>query len=1343
MTKTDPTPTEHLSALREAILAKFNLEEVRTLVFDLSVNYDDLRGDTISAKVQALLEHLEKRGRVLDLLALLKQLRPKENWDSFLPAQPDAHSPYKGLQFFDEEDADLFFGREQLTAELVDYLRNYRFLAIVGASGSGKSSVVRAGVIPKVKSGAIAEDGLRSGTWKVHIITPTEHPLQTLATSLTHDSESVTAAITLADDLRQDSRSLDIYVSRLLEGQPNSHILLVVDQFEELFTQCDDLEERRLFVENLVTAVTSGKQGRLLLILTLRADFYAFAVQYESLRPLLETRQKIVGAMNQEELRQAIEGPAQETGWQLQPGLVDTMLQAVGREPGALPLLSHALQETWEQREGRVMTLAGYHAAGGVRRAIAQTADTVYARLTPEEQTIVRNIFLRLTELGEGTEDTRRRASLAELLPQGEMESAVQGLLDLLTRKRLVTLNEERSGGDSSQIYAEVAHEALIREWPALREWLDEDREGLLIHRRLTNAAQEWQENRQEASLLYRGLRLAEAEHWVQNNPHALSAQERIFLETSLEAEQKRQRNLRIFQIGMLVTLVIVIVLGLGAVFISSERNKAVLARETAVSAQSTSDANAQFSTTKEAEAIDARATSDANAALAMTHEAEAVVAEADAATSRDQAEQQRQIISLIAQSQALMTQHLPTDQDIVQARLLAVAASQIDVEDSNISFINTWQERLARNWPKSNTPISSLADHTSWVNSVAWNEEGTQLASGSCGQRGDFSCVQGEIIIWDTTTWQPMTTLTDHSADVNSVAWNADGTRLASGSDDTNIIIWNTTTWQPVTILTGHLEQVFDLAWNDAGTRLASAGNNNQIIIWDTTTWQPVTTLMDHSDAVYSVAWNKDGTRLASGSFDGNIIIWDTITWQPVTTLNGHFGIVFDVAWNENGTRLASASDDTRIKIWDTTTWQLLTILSDDLTDGVLSIAWNEDGTRLASGSFDDKVIIWDSATWQPVTALTGHTSGIFSVAWNEDGTRLASGSDDTNIIIWNTATWRPATTLKNHTSNIWDVAWNRDGTQLASGLVDGSILIWDIATWQPIATLTNHRDRVYSVAWNADGTRLASGSEDTSVIIWDSATWQPVATLTDPTNPVSSVAWNGDGTQLASAMLDNSIIIWDTATWQPVTTLNLTHELDWVWSVAWNEDGTRLASGSEDGIIIWNTTTWQSVTDLTNNTSGVRSVAWNSDGTMLASGSIDESIIIWNATTWQPITTLTGHNGNVFSVTWNRDGTRLASSSNNHKIILWDTASWQPVTTLIGNANGFINVAWTWDGTQLASGDDRNIIVWENADQVWFRRNCELAGRNFTPTEWQKVFGNEPYRIVCPQFPALQEQP
>ena len=540
--------TEHLAVLRERILVRFDLDELRTLVFDLNVNYDDLRGEIISAKIQALLESLGRQDRIPELLALLKQRRPNEDWDDIFPAEPEAKSPYKGLQFFEEADAPLFFGREQLAAELVDHLRQHHFLAVVGASGSGKSSVVRAGVVPSVRGGAIVADDKSSADWLIHVITPGDEPLKALAASLTRGSESVTATKTLLADLQADTDSLDLFLYRQI-GARNGRLLLVVDQFEELFTQCRDADAREMFVGNLVTAVNSGQQIRLSLILTLRADFYAYAVQLEALRPLLQTRQIIISAMTPAELRQAIAGPAEKGNWALQPGLVETILQDVGREPGALPLLSHALQETWTRREGRMLTLTGYQAAGGVRQAIAHTADNLYANLTPEQQAIVRNIFLRLTELGEGTEDTRRRAGLAELLPEGEGETAVQAMLDLLARRRLVTLNEE-----TAQPYAEVAHEALIREWPALRGWLDENREGLRLQRQITEAAQAWQASGEDASYLYRGGRLVQAQEWAAQPNAQLNVLEHQFVaasqaaETHAEAEREAQRQRELAQ---------------------------------------------------------------------------------------------------------------------------------------------------------------------------------------------------------------------------------------------------------------------------------------------------------------------------------------------------------------------------------------------------------------------------------------------------------------------------------------------------------------------------------------------------------------------------------------------------------------------------------------------------------------------------------------------------------------------------------------------------------------------------------------------------------------------------
>jgi class 3 adenylate cyclase len=354
-------------------------------------------------------------------------------------------APYKGLVNFEEADAGWYFGREGVVEGLLESLEDERFLAVIGASGSGKSSLVRAGLIPAFRRS-------RPG-WQVYLLTPTNHPLEALALSLTRQGGSAAATASLMDDLRKDPRSLHLYLkshnpSPLPKG--DGRVLLVIDQFEELFTLCRDEAERQAFIDGLIYAV-NHEGGPVTLVIALRADFYRRLAQYASLRTLVSRRQEYLGVMSAEELRRAIEEPARLGGWEFSPGLVDLMLYDIGAsegrspEPGALPLLSHALLETWKRRRGNTMRLKSYTEAGGVRSAIARTAESVYyGEFTEGQQHIARSIFLRLTEPGEGEQDTRRRAGLSELVPgAGEVnERQVSEVLNRLSDARLVTVSE-------------------------------------------------------------------------------------------------------------------------------------------------------------------------------------------------------------------------------------------------------------------------------------------------------------------------------------------------------------------------------------------------------------------------------------------------------------------------------------------------------------------------------------------------------------------------------------------------------------------------------------------------------------------------------------------------------------------------------------------------------------------------------------------------------------------------------------------------------------------------------------------------------------------------------------
>jgi transcriptional regulator with XRE-family HTH domain/energy-coupling factor transporter ATP-binding protein EcfA2 len=426
--------------------------------------------------------HLENEPELITRFLELAQSARQEE------APTPGLAPYKGLLFFDESDSELFFGREVLTGQLAEHVMDLaldssmRFLAVVGASGSGKSSLVRAGLTVALK---------RAG-WNTRVFTPTVNPVRALESNL--------------------------YVE---PAKPAERVLILVDQFEETFTLCRDEMERIAFIEKLLSSAQHPSRETSVVI-ALRADFYSHCAQYPLLRQAVAAEQEYIGQMTAEELRRAIEEPARRGGWEFEPGLVDVLLQDIGAdgmgqpEPGALPLLSHALLATWERRRGRTFTLEGYHASGGVRGAIAETAESVFNdQLNQTQQELARDVFLRLTELGEGTEDTRRRAALNELVRQSVEAPQLRAVLNTLAEARLITLNEDS---------AEVAHEALIREWQRLHEWLTQDREGLLLHRHLTESAHAWEVRGKDPSELYRGARLAQAQEWSSANEERLNA---------------------------------------------------------------------------------------------------------------------------------------------------------------------------------------------------------------------------------------------------------------------------------------------------------------------------------------------------------------------------------------------------------------------------------------------------------------------------------------------------------------------------------------------------------------------------------------------------------------------------------------------------------------------------------------------------------------------------------------------------------------------------------------------------------------------------------------------------
>jgi hypothetical protein len=441
----------------------------------------------------------------------LEELEPK-------PGEP----PYKGLAYFTERDSDIFIGREKLSADLAVTLQEKRFLVVVGASGSGKSSLLRAGVASR----------LRAQNWLIHIITPTANPLLKLANSLTRDDPALTSAGDIRQQLATNPDALRMIADKLVAGQNKSRMLLIVDQFEELYTQCNNYENRRQFIDNLLSVVAADSSVSV--IVGLRADFTGKLAEPEAFRQLVQDNFELLGSIEQEDLVRVIMEPARLGGWAFVNGLVEQILHDVGREPGRLPLLSHALLETWKRRSAHVMTLGGYHDAGGVDGAIAKTAeDTLQQLRDDDKKAIMQAIFLELTELGEGSEDTRRIARRTDLAHAGD-PSTVDDVLERLIAARLVTVDKG---------HVEVAHEALIRGWPRLQEWLADNRERLRFERRLGIDAELWEELHRDESVLYHGARLAQAVEFLESEEITLDGLPAEFFKVSRELAEREEHE--------------------------------------------------------------------------------------------------------------------------------------------------------------------------------------------------------------------------------------------------------------------------------------------------------------------------------------------------------------------------------------------------------------------------------------------------------------------------------------------------------------------------------------------------------------------------------------------------------------------------------------------------------------------------------------------------------------------------------------------------------------------------------------------------------------------------------
>ena len=866
---------------------------------------------------------------------------------------PVAGSPYRGLSVFQEQDAGLFFGRDAATTEVLGRMSRLPagagLMVVSGVSGAGKSSLLRAGVLPRIRAAGLpGAPGSRS--WPCLVLSPTRAPLDELALRVAvlvgADAAAVRrglegASAWFALTARQaalgrhgpagnsDGRSAE-QDRQLGQGR----LLVVVDQFEEVFTQCAEEGQRRAFITALHAAATAGhgpdQAPAAMVVLGVRADFEARCADYPQLAGPVQDRY-LVTAMTERQLRMAITEPAKQAGSKVDDDLADLLLAEVRTgQPGAfgagaLPMLSHALDQAWRSRTGPTLTLADYDRTGGIEGAVAASAQRAYDGLTPAQQAAARQVFLRLTATSSEGMDTADRATRAELT-DGKSAAEIQdvaAVLEAFAAERLLTL----AAGT-----VELSHEAVLTAWPLLRDtWLADTRADRIVRTRLHHTAAEWTRQSHDPSYLYSGSLLAAATDTaarIGTDPARhppLSQTETDFLHASDRAHRRTVRRRR-----SLIALLTALVLGF------------------------------------------------ATATVLAVHASQQVAQQRDIAISG----------LLISQSQQLSNVN-PT-----LSRLLSVAAWRLNPSSAARYAMLAAAARTGR-------PVSArLTGPTGAVNSVAFSRDGTTLAAGNA---------DGTVRLWDVATHRQIATLTGPGGPVTSVAFSRDGTTLAAGNADGTIWLWDVTTHRQIRgPLTGPTGPVNSVAFSPDGTTLAAGNADGTIRLWDVVSRRPISgPPTSHKSPVFGVAFGPGGTTLASGNHDGTVWLWDLVngscTGGPLISDPSR---ATSVTFSPDGTTLAAGNADGTIRSWDAATGSPIGRPLTGPAGPVTSVAFSPDSTTLASASPDHTVRVWDLATSRPIGApLTGHTGLVTSVAFSPDGKTLATGSADHTVRLWDVA--------------------------------------------------------------------------------------------------------------------------------------------------------------------------------------------------------------------------------------------------------------------------------------------------------------------------------------------------
>jgi WD40 repeat protein/class 3 adenylate cyclase len=1163
--------------------------------------------------------------------------------------------PYKGLASFEEEDARLYFGRERLVGELAARTVGAGLLAVVGASGSGKSSVIAAGLVPSLRAGLLPG----SERWRSVVMRPGEHPLAAL------------------DSLSSSGQDGD------------QRLVLVIDQFEELFTTCQDEEERSRFVERVVAIARDAH--RAVVVLGLRADFSGECAAYPELAELLVANLVLVGPMTADELRRAVELPARRAGLRVESSLAEALVAEIGDEPGGLPLLSTALVELWMARSDGWLKLEAHETLGGVRGAVARLADSSYDNLTDEERSAARRLFMRLVSTGEEGALARRTVPLSEL--DLERDPVLASVVERLTDDRLLTAYDSA---------VEVAHEALLREWPRFQEWLTEDAQGRELREHLTQSAKRWAGADRDAAELYRGARLSATLDWAAGRRQELNELEREFLaesraesERELARQRRTNRRLKGLLVGVGVLLLAAIAAGVFALVQRSDaQHKARIALGRQLGAEAVSEPRIDLSMLLARESLDLDRSLQTEGTLLGT---------------------------LLREPAVTGTFTVPIEDRPQQVRVSPDGRTIAVSTNSNVMrFYDTRTHRQIGTVPLINADYTYVPSTGHLFAAAPGSTPGYRLLDPHTGHAlGNFTLSK----LWQTTPSTPfepaIVTPDGRHAFLVWAVWNQDGSEGATYAE-----AWRLNHSGPSHLVPLHAKGIV-AATATADGRLVVA-TNGAISTWNAATMRRISSVPGPrlKPEFASGAISPDGRTLAYGLPDGTVHFFDVATGKAIAGTGAHSAGVTRMAFSPDSRTVVSTGDDALAILWNPATGVPL----ERLTGHAGRILWPDfsaDGQTLYTPSLDGTILEYDLGGGRRfgspfnlgVAGLRAQTLDAAPLlAVSPDGLSFAATVEQSKVNLLSTSTLRRIARISlAGRGTVGAGAWA--GDRFVLGADRGLVQIWDVAGVEPkpVAALhgLSNQGQLRSVATAAGGRVVAAVD-----------------------------AWDGpDPKSGGPPPREGELAIWRDGRLVGGRPMNLHTYGN---AVAFSRDGSTVAVATEEGrVLVVDAHTGQAERTIRPQTGpiSVTTVAFSPDGT-LASGSWAGIVNLWDPKTGKGL----GHptlvaQAPVSAIAFARDGKMFATSggSSGHTKV-WVTSTLQQLgDDFPGGEGSWGNIAYTPNGRYLFSAyADGSAYRWPVTVDAWADQACRVAGRNFTREEWRRFVAGRSYERVCPGRPT-----